>query len=338
MIFEAQKNLLEGEAENDLKTKMCEEILRDDNMQAYTHVTVKPDEDCISLPDLELTEEFLIEDKSNNHNAENEVLSQTTSSPKQEPTVKKNEIMLNTSDTEQEDYTIYISHSSDSEKDQDSNDNQATPALKRTRKERSKRKDLDAVIAQWSPNLECVICKQYLPNFTTLAKHFHDIHPKERCHVQCCHRKFYLRCKLEEHARLHLNPEAFKCEMCDSCHFSRNALYLHLRSMHATQLNEDTAPPDSVEIAKHEKKKIDRRFKSKNNEILRCRSNVECAICKVVYGSFYVLKQHFRDEHPNEWCYTVCCDLTFYRGHAYEQHLLTHHHPNAQKDGKSPEP
>lgn len=95
-------------------------------------------------------------------------------------------------------------------------------------RERKHSLDMDAIIAQWKPTLSCVACNDAFENFTLLKRHFRKKHPKLSFYVTCCQRKFKDRHQLEEHIRVHLNPDFFKCTTCGKCFSKKRNLTMHL--------------------------------------------------------------------------------------------------------------
>lgn len=94
-------------------------------------------------------------------------------------------------------------------------------------RERKHSLDMDAIIAQWKPTLSCVACNESLESFTLLKRHFRKKHPKQSFYVTCCQRKFKDRHQLEEHIRVHLNPDFFKCATCGKCFAKKRNLTMH---------------------------------------------------------------------------------------------------------------
>ncbi|XP_075158572.1 zinc finger Y-chromosomal protein-like [Haematobia irritans] len=106
-------------------------------------------------------------------------------------------------------------------------------------KKSNKRKtiqELDAVIAEWKPNLECILCKSTCSTFTLLTQHFNKVHPGAPCYIICCELKFTGRHDIEEHIRYHKNPNAFKCDTCGRTFTSRRNLNRHLRTKHSSKI------------------------------------------------------------------------------------------------------
>ncbi|XP_046802981.1 zinc finger protein 91-like [Lucilia cuprina] len=93
----------------------------------------------------------------------------------------------------------------------------------------------DAYIAAWRSELECEICHASFSNYTLLRKHFVQEHPGEKFYVLCCQRKFTHRFHIVEHIRLHMDPNAFKCEICGRCSTNSRNLTKHIRELHTEE-------------------------------------------------------------------------------------------------------
>lgn len=101
-------------------------------------------------------------------------------------------------------------------------------------------KQSDRIIAKWRPFLECYICSQQFKNYLDIKHHFAQIHTKQEFYISCCSRRLKERFRVVEHARVHLNPQSFKCNFCDKCFTAKNTLYTHLMQLHP---NEDDIYP-----------------------------------------------------------------------------------------------
>lgn len=93
-------------------------------------------------------------------------------------------------------------------------------------------KDLDDTIAQFKPNLDCVICQGQYSTFTKLLKHFQHEHPEAKFYAECCGEKFEQRREMADHMQRHLNPDAFKCEQCSRTYSTSRHLYRHVYYSH----------------------------------------------------------------------------------------------------------
>ncbi|XP_058980867.1 zinc finger protein 850-like [Musca domestica] len=99
----------------------------------------------------------------------------------------------------------------------------------RPKKKRANEKELDDIICQWMPSLECHICKEIFKTFSVLSNHVAQIHPKEKISVECCGRAFHFRCRLAAHCQIHIDPKHYQCEKCGQCFTTENRMMNHMR-------------------------------------------------------------------------------------------------------------
>uniref|UniRef100_A0A1I8NTB4 C2H2-type domain-containing protein n=2 Tax=Stomoxys calcitrans TaxID=35570 RepID=A0A1I8NTB4_STOCA len=92
---------------------------------------------------------------------------------------------------------------------------------------RKTNKAIDDTIAAWKPNLECYVCFETFDTFTLLRLHFRQRHKQKHFYVECCERKFAFRHLLEEHVRVHLDPDIFKCKKCKIIFYKQYDLNSH---------------------------------------------------------------------------------------------------------------
>lgn len=104
-----------------------------------------------------------------------------------------------------------------------------TDPLTSSTSKRKSIKELDDIIAQWRPDLECVVCQETYSTFTLLQDHFRKQHPGVECYISCCRSKFAGRYDIVEHSRYHNDPNAFKCEFCGRCFARKRALNGHFQ-------------------------------------------------------------------------------------------------------------
>ncbi|XP_011294787.2 zinc finger protein 652-B-like [Musca domestica] len=101
-----------------------------------------------------------------------------------------------------------------------------------SRKNRKSPKEIDEIIAKWRPLLKCEGCPESFPTFTQLKTHFLAQHPNQEFYMLCCGRKLKYRFRVEEHAIIHMNPKAFKCQLCGKCFTTRFTLIAHIGQLH----------------------------------------------------------------------------------------------------------
>ncbi|XP_073829191.1 uncharacterized protein [Musca autumnalis] len=78
-------------------------------------------------------------------------------------------------------------------------------------------REMDVLIQQWIPTLDCYLCRITFTSFSDLSEHFAVNHADKKLYVKCCGRKFEFRCRLASHVHAHLNRDLFHCPRCKQC-------------------------------------------------------------------------------------------------------------------------
>ncbi|XP_075158658.1 uncharacterized protein LOC142231884 [Haematobia irritans] len=178
-----------------------------------------------------------------------------------------------------------------------------------------KAKESDDIIAQWLPTLECLKCHESFPSFTTLKVHHRKKHGKGEFGVMCCSKTYTYRCQIEEHVRLHLDPNAFMCMACGRRFTSRANFTSHRQSQ--------CIPANTINKTKSHQESDER--------IAKWRPTLPCELCSEVFPSFTTLKEHSRRAHPREEFQITCCDKKFFYRSKFEEHAMLHLDANAYK-------
>lgn len=201
---------------------------------------------------------------------------------------------------------------------EDTDGNQTEKSTKEKSAGKKTNKEIDEFIAQWKQHLDCVICSQTFPNLTLLRKHFRELHPNDRCYISCCQRKLRHRFHIEEHIRFHIDPNAFKCDVCDKCCTNSRTLNNHKLEKH-TEVGQQR--PFECTICQ-------KRFAKKT--VLKCHmethktgTDFECGECGKGFSTEQRRKVHERMVHNVD---RVCdqCGKTIHGIYALKQHLLEH--------------
>ena len=178
-----------------------------------------------------------------------------------------------------------------------------------------KGKESDEFIAEWKPLLECDLCNETFPVFDVLKSHFKEKH-NARCYIKCCERKFYRRCVLVDHIRLHINPETHKCDICGKPSSSKYNLKLHKKVVHEET---EQFQCDICHRSFNQKPNLER-------HLLTHVTGSKDFICKEC-GKGYVLevqlKSHIKTVHSDN---RVCdqCGKTLHGIGALKKHLMEH--------------
>lgn len=120
-------------------------------------------------------------------------------------------------------------------KEENGSQNENIPSNDKLSYNKQRTLENDAFIAAWRSELECELCHAAFENYTLLRKHFVQEHPGEKFFVLCCQRKFTHRFHIVEHIRLHMDPNAFKCEICGRCSTNSRNLTKHIRELHTEE-------------------------------------------------------------------------------------------------------
>lgn len=74
--------------------------------------------------------------------------------------------------------------------------------------------------------MTCDLCGNLTSSFAMLLKHFRTIH-KRPGYIVCCKKKFFRRPNLLHHMALHMNPNAFRCDLCNRNYKTKEYLDHH---------------------------------------------------------------------------------------------------------------
>ncbi|XP_073828454.1 uncharacterized protein [Musca autumnalis] len=186
----------------------------------------------------------------------------------------------------------------------DSDDQIDIPA---SRKNRKSQKEIDAVIAKWRPLLKCESCSKPYTTFTLLKEHFLAEHPNEEFYILCCGRKLKYRFRVEEHAIIHLNPKAFKCQLCGKCFTARFTLLSHTSQQHpGAKFSEDG-----------------------------CDYSYKCSLCGLCCGDEATLREHCNIHTNTKMYHCMYCNKSFKQESGLIKHLASYHPDKHVDQGQS---
>lgn len=192
-------------------------------------------------------------------------------------------------------------------------DSQSETSSSKGKSTDEKNRESDAIIAKWLPQLQCTHCQKHFPAFTLLKKHHRQTHPKEKFFVICCDRNMLYRCTVEEHVRLHLDPNAFRCKVCNRRFSSRANLCTHKQSQCVPSYESNNLSSASTKT------------KAESDELIsRWRPDLQCELCSEHFPSFTLLKKHARRQHPNNEFYISCCERKLKFRCQIEDHASIH--------------
>ncbi|XP_073833517.1 uncharacterized protein isoform X2 [Musca autumnalis] len=200
----------------------------------------------------------------------------------------------------------------------------------------TREEDLDNIIAQWKPELECMVCKKSFATYTLLHEHFKDRHRHHEFYIQCCDLKIKKRGHLAEHIKIHIDWKAYKCAYCKiRCNRKRNLVY-HMKKMHNIRAKEIL--PEKIPKYDNddgESKVLSRQTIKDNDRFIgQFLPIFECVLCKDTFGTFTLLEKHFKQEHPRKECHIFCCGYKLSTQSLVVEHLNRHTHPRKHKCNK----
>ncbi|XP_073829579.1 uncharacterized protein [Musca autumnalis] len=197
-------------------------------------------------------------------------------------------------------------------KDEQQSDDSDTKSVKH------KTKQCDEFIAQWKQELECVCCTATVSNFTLLRKHFRQMHPSEKCYIVCCQKKFFHRFHIVEHIRLHIDPNAFRCDECGRCSTNSRNLAKHKKEMHTEE-----GKQRNFECEVCHKKFANKTILRTHMEVHESGRDYVCSECGKGFPSENRRKIHERMVHQAD---RVCdqCGKTIHGIYALKMHLMEH--------------
>ncbi|XP_075158316.1 uncharacterized protein LOC142231564 [Haematobia irritans] len=186
--------------------------------------------------------------------------------------------------------------------------------------------DYDEYIAQWRPQLECIICHENVTKFTLLLEHYKDQHPEEQCHIECCNEKFFYRYEIEKHIHYHSDHlGAYKCEICFKCYSNTYELKKHLKIKHAglryvcSKCGKGFMTKRAMSI--HMKLPCNKDENEKN--LLRTHT---CKDCGKSYKTKRILHLHYKNVHMGDRKIFTCpiCDKPMYTLIDFNIHKTVH--------------
>lgn len=197
---------------------------------------------------------------------------------------------------------------------------------KETSKKSKKEKDQKAKSKSDSPpidelvlqhyKLSCDLCSEPLEDFTELRKHYKYVHD-EQGYLKCCNKKIFKKCWMVEHIQLHLNPDAFHCDICNKSYSSSKVLKEHTKEVHSP----NESRPFKCETCL-------KPFVSNahlNAHIMVAHGSVPCPQCPKLLASQGSLKKHLVAMHGDgEQHVCEVCARVFRSKQCFDTHVKAH--------------
>ncbi|XP_058828725.1 transcription factor grauzone-like [Topomyia yanbarensis] len=164
--------------------------------------------------------------------------------------------------------------------------------------------------------LSCDLCAEPLEDFTDLRKHYKYVHDQPG-YLKCCNKKIFKKCWMVEHIQLHLNPDAFHCDICNKSYSSSKVLKEHTKEVHSPNENRpfkcETCLKPFVSHA------------HLNAHVMVAHGSVPCPQCPKVLASQGSLKKHLVAMHGDGEQY-VCdvCARVFRSKQCFDTHVKGH--------------
>ncbi|XP_058443330.1 zinc finger protein 62 homolog [Malaya genurostris] len=168
--------------------------------------------------------------------------------------------------------------------------------------------------------LICEKCDYAGRNYYQLDKHYKTDH-NMRGYAICCGRKFCKKRRLYEHCQRHINPDMFRCEICNKSFTESDGLEKHNKWVHTP----DSEKPFKCEICdaafykdyllrNHMKYHI-----SMEQKIFKCKE------CDKSFGTAVLLRAHQQNIHgaASSWVCDICAK-GFVHKSLLERHRLSH--------------
>ncbi|XP_021698913.1 transcription factor grauzone isoform X2 [Aedes aegypti] len=168
--------------------------------------------------------------------------------------------------------------------------------------------------------LQCAECETTFPRFSDYKQHARKAHQIAHPVVICCDRRFNKRIKLLEHATKRMNPDAFRCTLCEKSYCNSLNLRLHMLRHN---------PPDAM---KHKCDQCDRSFAKRYQLTAHQQTHVPederkfiCSTCNKSFVTKYAMQQHVNRVHLKQFHFTCdTCAKSFYCKQALQVHQRTH--------------
>ncbi|XP_055608529.1 zinc finger protein 91-like [Uranotaenia lowii] len=190
----------------------------------------------------------------------------------------------------------------------------------------------NALIAKYCI-IQCEQCSAHFPTFAVLNNHCKDAHGS-RAYVYCCEKKFGSRNRLLEHVQLHVNPNQFKCDICDRVCPEKELLKRHKIKMHTP----DEEKP--FECDRCHKKLAEKQEYKKHMDyhVALETKKYQCKQCEKFFGNVTLLNLHVKNSHPTSYEF-VCdtCAKGFNRRGDFLKHLRVHDPQAAEERVQCPE-
>lgn len=193
-------------------------------------------------------------------------------------------------------------------------------------------------------NIACVLCSATTLTFAKLRNHFRLKHGQNDAYVMCCNKKFAKRGDIVNHIKLHLNPDAFQCDLCEKRYKSQETLTQHKLFKHMDEnlpdaestsstlvqgQQEQTGSTGQVEVEEENRAiltddELDSEVAAKEDQYLSEYFTLTCFQCNATKPTFTELRHHFQTAHCSDQVYVTCCKEKFSTRSRLISHIKSH--------------
>lgn len=167
--------------------------------------------------------------------------------------------------------------------------------------------------------LKCKVCGATLATFKDFQRHFRIKHDAP-AYIKCCGVRFYSKQRMVKHIQSHVNPDLFKCQICNKVLSGPNNLKSHIASFHTDK--------DKLQHACNIcGDRFTTSFILKTHMIVHQEGNkVTCDICNKSFKHLNSAQRHKRMQH-GKISYHVCelCGKSYKYKQMFEEHMADKH-------------
>ncbi|EAT38620.1 AAEL009502-PA [Aedes aegypti] len=169
--------------------------------------------------------------------------------------------------------------------------------------------------------MECPVCSKKFKKFDILRTHCRQVHEQRCPYVSCCGARYETLKKLQEHILFHINPAAFRCELCNKNLKTMQNLIQHRKVVHVPR-------DDNSFNCKLCPEKFTARYMLYDHMKYQHTGdkNIECGHCSRRFFDMRKLSDHMRYKHQkgNEIICDICSKV-FTSKSNFERHQLSFH-------------
>uniref|UniRef100_A0A1I8MDB4 C2H2-type domain-containing protein n=1 Tax=Musca domestica TaxID=7370 RepID=A0A1I8MDB4_MUSDO len=184
-------------------------------------------------------------------------------------------------------------------------------------------KEYEEFVQHYMPIMGCGFCSNVQRGFAKLKEHSKAYHPKEVCSITCCNRKFARLETIAEHILVHLDPQIFRCRICNKSYATKVSLNRHMGRWHRIPKSH-LVNVNFLELAKRNKSIARIKFNDLDVFIAASIPELTCIECGCKFSTCGKYIRHFNESHPRKKCKMRCCGFDIHLRHNLEEHLHKH--------------